>query len=122
MNKHGPGGGVSAALSPMRPHGEKHPTGLSLVDPGRASYDGTRRRSNHYDPPAGRRDIECTGYSVAACQPQFPQFPLQVLHMWLARAFQTRSANALGKPKEPRLHVRRKGRDLGSDSLGPVTC
>src|SRR5215831_17613118 len=63
---------------------------------------------DHYDPPADRRDIERAGYSVAACQPQFPQLPLQMLHVRLAQAFEPRLANALGKPQEPCLHVRRR--------------
>ncbi len=37
--------------------------------------------------------------------------------MWLAQAFQPRLANALGKPKEPRLHVHRKGGDFSGDSF-----
>ena len=32
--------------------------------------------------------------------------------MWLTQAFQSRLANALSKPEEPRLHVRRKGGDF----------
>jgi hypothetical protein len=35
----------------------------------------------------------------------------------LTQAFQPRLANALGKPKEPRLHIRRKGGDFCGDSF-----
>ena len=49
-----------------------------------------RERANHDHPPADRRDIECTGYSVTSCQPQLPQLSLQVLYMRLAQAFQPR--------------------------------
>ena len=55
-------------------------------------------RANHHDPAAHRRDIKRAGYSVAACQPQFPQLPLQMFYMWLTDAFQPRLANAVGQP------------------------
>src|SRR5262245_5369976 len=70
-----------------------------------------------YVPPADRRDIERAGYSVAACQPQFPQLLLQMLHVRLAQAFEPCLANALGKPQEPCLHVRRKGGDFSGDGI-----
>jgi hypothetical protein len=75
---------------------------------------GTRRllrllneRADYYDPPAGRGDIERAANSVAARQPQFPQLSLYALHVRLAQAFQACLANALAKPKESRLHIRR---------------
>jgi hypothetical protein len=37
--------------------------------------------------------------------------------MWLAQAFQPRLANAFGKPKEPRLHVRRENGNFSGDSI-----
>jgi hypothetical protein len=40
-----------------------------------------------------------------------------VFHVRLAQAFQPGLADALGKPKKPRLHVRRKSGDFGSDSV-----
>jgi hypothetical protein len=49
-----------------------------------------------------------------------------MLHVRLAQAFQPRLADALRKPKEPRLHVRRKGGDFSRDGIvedfnSPVT-
>jgi hypothetical protein len=63
------------------------------------------------------RDIESAGYSVTAGQPQLPQLSLQVFHVRLAQAFQARLADSIGKPKEPRLHVRRKRCDLSRDNF-----
>jgi hypothetical protein len=40
-----------------------------------------------------------------------------MLHVRFAQAFQARLADALGKPKEPGLHVRRKGGDFSGDSI-----
>src|SRR5229473_2866382 len=40
-----------------------------------------------------------------------------MLHVRLAQAFQSRLADALGKPKEPCLHVRRKGGDFSHDGF-----
>jgi hypothetical protein len=40
-----------------------------------------------------------------------------VFHVRLAQAFQPGLADAFGKPKKPRLHVRRKSGDFGSDSV-----
>jgi hypothetical protein len=74
-------------------------------------------RAYHDHPAADRRDAERAGYSVAACQPQLPQLPLQVFYVRPAQAFQPRSADTVGKPKEPRLHVRRKRGDLRGDNL-----
>jgi hypothetical protein len=66
-----------------------------------------------YDNPAADRcDIERAGYSIAARQPQFSQLPFQVFHVRRAQAFQPCVANALGEPKEPRLHVSWKGGDF----------
>jgi hypothetical protein len=40
-----------------------------------------------------------------------------MLHVRLAQTFQTRLADALGKPKESGLHIRRKGSDFSGDSI-----
>jgi hypothetical protein len=40
-----------------------------------------------------------------------------MFHVRLAQAFQPHLADALGKPKEPGLHVRRKGGDFSDDSI-----
>ena len=72
---------------------------------------------NDDNPAADRRDIEGAGYSIAARQPQFPQLPVPVFHVRLAQAFQPCLANTLGEPKEPRLHVSRKGGDFSGDGV-----
>src|SRR5882724_6561099 len=84
---------------------------------GRCSLCLLHERPNYDHPPADCRDIERTGYSVTACQPQLPQLPHQMFHVRLAQAFQPRLADTLGKPKEPGLHVRRKGGDFSADSV-----
>jgi hypothetical protein len=72
---------------------------------------------NHDNPAADRRDIERAGDSIAARQPQFPQLPFQVFRVRLTQAFQPCLANTLGEPKEPRLHVSRKGGDFSGDGV-----
>jgi hypothetical protein len=40
-----------------------------------------------------------------------------MFHMRLTQALQPRLADALGKPKEPRLHIRRKGGDFSGHRI-----
>jgi hypothetical protein len=72
-------------------------------------------RANHDDPSANRRDVKRASNSVAACQPQLPQLPFQVLDVRLAQAFQAHRCDALGEPQKPRLHFSWKGGDFCND-------
>jgi hypothetical protein len=83
--------------------------------PSAASFAYFHERANHDHPSADRRDVKRASNSVAACQPQLPQLPFQVLDVRLAQAFQPYRDDALGQPQKPRLHIGRKGGDFRSD-------
>ena len=66
---------------------------------------------------ADRRDIKGASNSIAAGQAQLPQLPLKMPDVRFAQAFKSDRRDSLRKPKKPRLHVRRQGSDLRSNSF-----
>jgi hypothetical protein len=72
-------------------------------------------RANHDHPSANRSDVKRASDTAAACQPQFPQLPFQMLDVRVAQAFQPYRGDALCKPQKPRLHIGQKAGDFGSD-------
>jgi hypothetical protein len=98
-------------------------TGFPLLYEAQVDLRGRRllsflhERTNHDYSAADRRDIDGAGYAVTAGRPQFPQLPLQVLHVRLAQTFQSSLSDTFGQAKEPCLHVRRKRSNLSGDDL-----
>ncbi len=67
---------------------------------------------NYDDATADSRDIDGSGYTVAAAKTHLPKLVVKMPDVRLADPFQAYGLDTLGQPEERRLHVFWQGRDL----------